>query len=94
MAECEHCYKTLIPKGRGRPQALCDDCAQAISAAYAARKPWDSDCAYCGRTLVMVRLKPHATTCTDRCRQQLNRVLRRWPAERPRRDAGTASLFE
>lgn len=93
MPECQMCYRTLELRGSGRAPTVCDACARAISERFAARKPWDSDCAFCGKTLVMVRAKAHALTCSSRCRSQLHRILSRYPATKPAGDAGTASLF-
>lgn len=90
------CYQPMHLVGSGRPPVVCNACAKAISERMSNRKPWDSDCAFCGKTLVMVRFHPAALTCSSACRSNLSRVLKRYPMEvknKPPRPPRNLSLF-
>ncbi|MDE0383819.1 MAG: hypothetical protein OXI22_08055 [Defluviicoccus sp.] len=95
MPECRMCYQPMRLVGSGRPRVVCDSCAKVIAERMSNRKPWDSDCAFCGRTLILVRSHCAAITCSSACRTNLSRVLKRYPEfkNKPPRPPRNLRLF-
>lgn len=65
----------FMAQGRGQPPAFCPECDETIARRNADWKPWQRDCVVCGASLHGRRLDRR--TCTDTCRSQLQRVLKR-----------------